>query len=125
MEPHTGPFTLTHTPAGCPLTRTPLSPLTSTYPPPTPHPHPTAPPPSSPKYTASARLNHVPSLLAAPSLCQYDYPQLRREERTHWCPGRAAGLGATELCVCVWCLYDCRQDPEVLVGRPVSQPHLR
>lgn len=33
MQPHTGPFTLTHTQAGCPLTRTQPSLLTSTYPP--------------------------------------------------------------------------------------------
>lgn len=36
MEPHTGPFTLTHTPAGRPLTCTPPSSLSSTYPTPIP-----------------------------------------------------------------------------------------
>ena len=99
MEPHTGPFTLTHTPAGCPLTHTPPSPLTSTFP--SPHPlHPAAPPPSLTKCTDSLTANHVPPtpLTAPGSLCQCDCLQLWKEYAGR-CSGRDGRLSATELYV--------------------------
>ena len=133
MGPHTGPFTLTHTPAGCPPTHTPPSLLTGTYPPPSPPPH----VPSTILAQAHSQ-SHIESH-APPcrqpwvSLCRYDCPQLRREEPGSEVlpePGGAWALSATELgcvcvCVCMWYLYDCRLDPEVSLGSPGTKPHLR
>lgn len=104
METRTGPFTLTHTPAGSLLTHSPPSPLTSTYPPPP------SPPPTLPESKTSPILIHVPLPAGCPwvFLCRYAGPQLCREELGlkvlvgGWeAQGHRAGM-----CVCGVCMTE-------------------
>lgn len=121
MQPHTGPFTLTHTPAGCPLTYTPPSLLTSTYPPPIPS-------------TILGQVNSQSHIESCAPPCWLPLG-LSVSVTIHSCAEKSrlgdvqGGVGrwggsVPQSCMCVWCSYNCRLHPERSTGRPEAQPHL-
>lgn len=123
MQQHTDPFTLTHTQAGCPLTCTSPSLLTSTYPP-----HNLSTIPS----TILGRVNsqsHTESC-APPFWLPLG---LSVDVTIHSCAEKSrlgyvqGGVTASvpQHCMCVWCSYNCKLHSEGPTGRPEAQPHLR
>lgn len=109
MHPPTGPFTLTHTQAGCPLTLTLPSLLTSTYP---------SPNPSTIPSTILGQVNSQSHTESCAPPCWLPLG-LSVDVTIHRCEEKSrlgyvqGGVGGSVLqsCMCVWYSYNYRLNP--------------